>query len=154
MLITEGIKDRFWSKIEIKGPEECWLWKLSTDTVGYGQVRIEGQIYQAHRLAFYFEHKIWPEVVRHRCDNRRCINPVHLEPGTQLDNIQDMKNRGRASRRPGSENPAALLNEEQVREIRRAKRKPGLYKELATKFGVSTGAINDVRQGRSWRHIS
>ena len=29
------------------------------------------------------------EVVRHKCHNRRCINPNHLELGTQQDNIQD-----------------------------------------------------------------
>ena len=29
------------------------------------------------------------EVVRHRCHNRRCINPEHLQLGTQQDNIHD-----------------------------------------------------------------
>ncbi|SDW62951.1 HNH endonuclease [Litoreibacter albidus] len=29
------------------------------------------------------------EVVRHRCNNRRCINPDHLVAGTQLENIED-----------------------------------------------------------------
>ena len=33
------------------------------------------------------------EVVRHKCHNRRCINPEHLELGTQQDNIQDERDR-------------------------------------------------------------
>ena len=33
------------------------------------------------------------EVVRHRCHNRRCINPEHLQLGTQQDNIHDERTR-------------------------------------------------------------
>ena len=33
------------------------------------------------------------EVVRHRCHNRRCINPEHLQWGTQQDNIHDERTR-------------------------------------------------------------
>ena len=29
------------------------------------------------------------QVVRHRCHNRRCINPDHLVLGTQADNKRD-----------------------------------------------------------------
>jgi hypothetical protein len=29
------------------------------------------------------------EVVRHRCNNRLCINPEHLIAGTHADNLQD-----------------------------------------------------------------
>ena len=33
------------------------------------------------------------EVVRHRCHNRRCITPEHLQLGTQQDNIHDERTR-------------------------------------------------------------
>ena len=34
-------------------------------------------------------------IIRHRCDNPACINPLHLRSGTQKDNIQDMMRKGR-----------------------------------------------------------
>jgi hypothetical protein len=35
------------------------------------------------------------QVVRHTCDNARCVNPLHLMVGTQLDNVRDRDRRGR-----------------------------------------------------------
>lgn len=38
-------------------------------------------------------------VVRHTCDNPRCINPDHLVPGTRADNNRDRAERGRSAKR-------------------------------------------------------
>jgi len=46
-------------------------------------------------------------VVRHKCDNINCINPEHMELGTQLDNIQDMVERGRSTK--GEKNPTSKI---------------------------------------------
>lgn len=53
-----------------------------------------------HRMAYCKAAMVSPEsieglVVRHTCDNPRCINPDHLELGTHSDNMEDMKSRGR-----------------------------------------------------------
>lgn len=42
------------------------------------------------------EAKLPPMVVRHTCDNRKCINPEHLVPGTHRENMKDMVERGRS----------------------------------------------------------
>lgn len=52
--------------------------------------------------------------VRHKCDNPRCINPLHLEIGTHADNMNDMRVRGGGGSRSGN----AKLTWESVRELR------------------------------------
>ena len=37
------------------------------------------------------------QVVRHTCDNRGCVNPLHLQVGTRAENTQDMLTRKRHS---------------------------------------------------------
>ncbi|WP_197922924.1 HNH endonuclease [Thiosulfatihalobacter marinus] len=32
-------------------------------------------------------------MIRHRCHNRRCINPQHLQTGTRADNLRDERDR-------------------------------------------------------------
>ena len=51
----------------------------------------------AHRMSYQvFKGSIAPGLcVMHRCDNRACFNPEHLEIGTLADNNRDMKRKGR-----------------------------------------------------------
>jgi len=42
-----------------------------------------------HRLSYYKHYGEYPELVRHKCDNRSCINPEHLESGSHRDNALD-----------------------------------------------------------------
>lgn len=86
---------RFWSRVHIDEPGNCWEWQGSLRSDGYGQVYIAGQHRSTHRFSFYLANLYWPPVVRHACDNPRCVNPHHLEGGTQSDNMRDVVARGR-----------------------------------------------------------
>lgn len=89
---------RFWSKIDVKGANECWPWKNSLrGSLGYGQFRIGDKICDAHRVAL--ELKDGPlkkgRYVCHSCDSPKCCNPRHLFAGTQKNNMDDMTEKGR-----------------------------------------------------------
>lgn len=71
--------------------------------IGYGYLQHEGKQVLAHRLAYCQANDlpledIAGQVVRHKCDNPKCVNPDHLEIGSQADNMTDKVQRGRALR--------------------------------------------------------
>ena len=113
---------------------------------GYATAWLLGESTTLHRVVFYAAHGYLPEVVRHNCDNPRCIEITHLEPGTQVDNMRDMRERGRAGdcRNFGEANGRAVLTDEQVQTIRdlyiKGSRQYGLP-ALARQFGVGTSQI-------------
>jgi hypothetical protein len=89
-------------------------------------------------------------VVRHKCDNPICVRPDHLETGTYQDNSDDMVVRGRSAR--GEKAGRVKLTDTQVLEIR-AKRPTTTLMSLAKEYGVARSTINNVVQGRIWKHL-
>src|SRR5690606_2829424 len=93
-----------------------------------------------HRLAY--ETWVGPipdgHIVRHRCDNPPCINPIHLETGTWGDNMKDKVERGRLVVPLGSSNGQAKLTEAKVLEMRSLYASGEYtYRDLADLYGVS-----------------
>lgn len=68
----------------------CWNWQLSLDHHGYGMAYIDGKKIGAHRLIYQRERGPIPDgmPLDHLCRNPRCVNPDHLEPVTQAENVR------------------------------------------------------------------
>jgi hypothetical protein len=134
---------------------ECWDWRKSTNSKGYGQIRINGQTLQAHRIAYELAtgSSVGSLNVCHSCDNRRCVNPKHLWLGTLGDNNADRhsKRRSRGGSNKGSRNPLSKLTEDDIRVIRSL---PGTHFELADRFGVSFQTISNIRLRHTWKHVT
>lgn len=88
IVMDECQKARFWMKVT--ETPTCFIWDGSTDRNGYGQVRIDGRLLYAHRVAY----ELWCGpiaeglVLDHLCRVPCCVNPHHLEPVTQGENVR------------------------------------------------------------------
>ena len=147
--------DRLLTKARYEG--DCLVWAGDTGSNGYGRLRHAGcESYPAHKLMYELHHGKVPAglVVRHRCDNRPCINVAHLEVGTHKDNAQDRVKRGRSRNVSGEHHGRSKLTQAQVDEIRR-RYIPGRYGSgshvLAREFGVTQSTIFAILRGKHWR---
>lgn len=156
-MLSEKQIARFWAKVNILGPEDCWEWTASTTTIGYGQVKLNNRMIKVHRVAYELTHGPIPEGLCccHHCDNRKCANPSHLFLGTHQDNMFDRETKGRANHPKGEKHGRVKLTEEQIGEIRRlyALENHMLQKELALIFGVSPVTIGLIVNRRRWKHL-
>ena len=157
-----GFFNKHRNKIEFAGPDDCWLWTATT-AMGYGRVRARGKMRYAHREAFEAERGPIPvgtgchgTCVRHRCDTPACVNPAHLELGTQADNVRDMTERGRQVAPKGYAHGRAKLTEVDVAAIRaayvRGCREHG-QGALARRFGVARTLVSRIVRREAWGHV-
>lgn len=72
------------SKIGIDKVTNCWIW-LNVKEGNYGPYR---RSYKAFKGPIPNK-----KLIRHTCDNKRCINPKHLIIGTKKSNRQDFMKR-------------------------------------------------------------
>lgn len=98
MRVWDGdLERRFRTKIDVSaGPDDCHLWLGGINGGGYGVLSVGGHFVLAHRLAHALATgDATTPVVMHKCDNPTCVNPAHLKSGTHLENVQDMRAKGR-----------------------------------------------------------
>lgn len=86
-------EQRFWEKVDKRGPDECWPWRACKDEKGYGHFNSgAGGSILAHR--FSYELLVGPipkgltidHVKARGCTRKNCVNPAHLEPVTNKVN--------------------------------------------------------------------
>ena len=115
--LTESDIKRFWSKVDKRGPDDCWEWTAScVGRTRYGKMKVNGSDFRATRISYFIVNGGLGEFcVCHKCDNPSCINPAHLWLGTCGENSLDMTGKDRQNK--GEERPPSKLTESQVREI-------------------------------------
>jgi transposase-like protein len=100
-VMTNSRVDRFWSRVDRRGENECWLWTGGNlGSSGYalmqGCVDYAKYSFGVHRIAYMLGHGCEAVgVVLHRCDVPLCCNPAHLRDGSYIDNMDDARLRGR-----------------------------------------------------------
>lgn len=138
----------------------CWLWMgAANQQEGRAFVSINHKSTNAARVSYQIYKGEIPDggFVLHSCDNALCVNPDHLRVGTQSDNVSDMHRRGRRRgiHRPHvAPNGREKLTDEIVRDIRFGSRSRMTLRAIADELGVSSGTIQFIRSGKTWRHIN
>lgn len=157
------LTERFWEKVDKRGPDQCWPWRGArlTDS-GHGQLWDGERVRPATQISLELSGvRMNGRWALHKCNNPPCVNPAHLYPGTHADNIKDAVEagafKGPRPNRSGEKNPLAVLTAEQVREAR------DLYvpfdkecgcRALARRFGVSQSAMSKVLLRKTWGGVS
>lgn len=153
---AEKLERRFWNNVDVGEQSQCWEWQGYCNSRGYGKVqfRVDGEKAgeRAHRvaLALHMQTSLPTDVVvRHQCNNPSCVNPDHLLPGTQAQNIRDREQSGNTAK--GQSNGRAKLSAQEIEKIRLEYSQH--VAEKAEELGVSEKLIRLVHQGDVWEHL-
>lgn len=149
---------RFWSKVDVGRPGQCWIWRRSRQRNTYGQIYRGGRLALSHRTAWELINGPMPDDAKacHTCDNPPCCNPSHIFMGTQADNVRDMVAKGRAA-------GPVRIPRRSVEDIRARYHTytipgaPGLFsnaQELADEFGISKPYIHALVANRYRKEIA
>jgi hypothetical protein len=135
------------------GPDACWPYRGYIQPNGYGSHRALGKTWYPHRVSYEVANGPIPEglQIRHRCDNRCCCNPAHLQVGTAADNTADKVARNRQAR--GEQTKVNRLTAASAREVV-ALEGQMTQDEIARRFGVARATIQRVLTGECWSHAT
>lgn len=90
--------ERFWAKVSVGGPDDCWTWDGARQAGGYGRFMVSSSprvLALAHRFAYERICGPIPDdlTLDHLCRNTACVNPAHLEHVTrELNALRGSRN--------------------------------------------------------------
>lgn len=166
-VISDSDQCRFWENVEVRLPNECWEWSKGKTDNGYGQFEIDRKCYRCHRLSYFLSYgeNIDDILILHTCDNRPCVNPLHLFSGTQKENIQDAVKKGRMAincnwfkshpeKRPrGETHWKRKLTEVDVLEIRKRCLEGEAQIRISEELRLSRAHVNLIVKRKRWVHV-
>jgi HNH endonuclease len=159
MPLPAPLADRFWSKVDKRGPDECWPWLGSRQGPnGHGKILLEtgrNSTTNAHRVSWMLHFGPIPDgiYVLHNadCDHPWCVNPRHLHLGTHADNMREAGERGLLSVRVGPKNARWLVVDEESIQARYLAGES--QQAIADDLGIGQSSVSRIIRGdRQGRH--
>lgn len=131
--------------------DDCILWPYAKVPDGYGQVRVNGAVWQTHRLSceiWYGSPPTPHHEVAHSCRNRHCFNPKHLRWATRTENQLDRIADGTHNR--GERCGQSKITEDDVRLIRYEVGRGTPQAVFARHFGLATRTVSMIVRRETW----
>lgn len=164
-MVRDEIVERIYKKTVKVGDCLVWTGAKTKVRLGYGIIKISTfKTKLAHRIMWEKTNGEIPGnmLVLHTCDNSLCVNPEHLFLGTQKDNMDDARKKGRGNpkwyyekkvlpgKARGERNGTAKLTSEKVMAIFNDDRP---RKEISRVFSISNQQISNIKRKQSWKHL-
>lgn len=148
-------ESRFWSQVEIGGPDDCWPWIGAAESRdGRGRWWYPGrQTVFAYQAAYLMKVGGIPTglCVCHKCDNPTCVNPAHLFLGTTAENTLDAVAKQRHSF--GDDHYCRKLSSSDIPRIRALLADGWNDSEISRSYGVDPATIRGIRIGKTWKSV-
>lgn len=127
-------------RVVVDAETGCWIWQGAITPDGYGKVSFNNRFQTVHLLLYRELVGPVPEGLEldHKCRNRSCANPAHLEPVTNVENHR--------------RSPQAKLSPHQIPEIREMA-KTMSHRAISEHFGVCRSLISGIVRGEKWGDI-
>ena len=139
--LADRIRDTGWNVTE----SGCWEWAGRFDDSGCAILKFKQKTVRVTRWLLEEQGvDMIGLVARHSCDNPPCVNPDHLLPGTQADNIEDMRSRGRG--RSGN----VKWTPEVIRAVRARVRAGEKRSAIERDLDMSSGTATRIMKGEIW----
>jgi len=136
---------KFWDKVNARntGNNGCWQWTAGKNKNGYGAFWVDKRAVGAHRVAWEIVHGPIPDdmCVVHACGDKGCVNPDHLELGSQINS------------RPGGQRLGAKLLAEDIPMIRAELGCGVTQKDIAKQYGVTKQTISAIHNNLIWKDV-
>jgi HNH endonuclease len=154
---VRDVRERFFEKVDTGNTVNgCWLWLAGKNHQKYGRFYYDGWDQPAHRVAYILANgPVDPKLLAcHSCDQPSCVNPSHIFMGTQKQNMEDCKKKGRFATHIGEANPRARLTNAQVIQIRKLF-DSGLYtrRALIKMYKIPASTLDNVIYRINWKHL-
>lgn len=142
------LRERFERFIQPEPNSGCWLWRGGVSR-GYGSFNLPAKAgtVRAHRMSYELYVGTVPAGlnVLHKCDVRGCVNPSHLEAGTQAENLRQRGQRNRASWPRGATHVSTKFTDAEIEAIRGD---PRSTRAIGRAFGCSGHFVSMVKLGK------
>jgi hypothetical protein len=116
-----------------------------------------GKIGQAHRFSYAAFVGPIPDGLHclHHCDIKHCINPQHLYPGTDQDNMDAMYVRGRDYHPAGQDSGPAVLSDEEAAEVKWLVTEGRWLsqQQIADLYRIDQSQVSRIKRGKSFRDV-